>query len=224
MDPSKSNYKLTKNGIKALKARVKKIKDSDDVRKVSLNVEDLALLLSLDEAGAQNVLDAFDTDQNGTVEWEELCEGIKAMSASNSISERARYLFNLWDSDGNGTLDREEARRMFRTVIFATAAMMTSEMTIDLMKEMDKQSRIDTRSRGYLERVGVEIDRSISEKDVDSLSKMLFDQIDLDGNGTIELEEFVTHMASGTSSLNPLLESIGRLLIPSKEDKRCRMF
>ena len=58
-----------------------------------------------------------DTDQDGTVDFDELMAYIEEIMAEKPNSDEVVDAFNLIDEDGSGEVSHEEVRRVFRSVL-----------------------------------------------------------------------------------------------------------
>jgi len=87
----------------------KKIIPKQDITKSSISKAEFRKLMSSDMCDKD--LDAlfalYDYDHDGTITWREYICVITLLMAGN-VKDKVRLIFNCFDEDGNGVLDREE--------------------------------------------------------------------------------------------------------------------
>merc|ERR1711916_344455 len=59
---------------------------------------------------------SFDRDDSGTLDFKELCMAL-SMSESGAVEDKLGMFFNLYDTDGNGTLSRDELDDMRERIL-----------------------------------------------------------------------------------------------------------
>lgn len=126
----------------------------------------------------------LDTDRNGSVDREEFRRGILLLSKQNPEDTNLHdpdALFDALDLDGSGELELEEFERAFQAV------EMPYSLAVFKLFDTDHSGTIDRKE--FRDGVGL-LNARLSEekqiKDVDAL----FDKIDGDGDGEIDLDEF----------------------------------
>jgi len=78
--------------------------------------------------------DFFDTNHDGSIDMEELILGLSIMS-QGTIDEKAELLFRAIDTDGSGTLSREEVKVQFERLMSITKAEMEPMIIDQCQKE-----------------------------------------------------------------------------------------
>jgi len=134
----------------------------------------------------------LDEDGSGELDRDEFCNGINKLKERNpdsAISFDAEALFDSIDNDGSGTIELSEFQHAFQAVDvpYYVAVMMTLDM--------DKSGTIDRQE--FHEGVKLLNARlSESEKIPDSVSEinMIFDELDEDGSGDLDMAEFEKFM------------------------------
>ena len=64
---------------------------------------------------AQAIFKTFDADGNGELDFREFAIGMSILNRS-PIEEKLRWVFQLYDNDGNSVITRDELLSIFRTV------------------------------------------------------------------------------------------------------------
>lgn len=87
----------------------------------------------------------YDTNHDGLIGFGEFVKGLSCLSQM-SVQERCRKLFDGYDINGDGYVDRKDFLRMFRAFY-----ALTKEMTRDVIESMDEEQRrelgVDTEGR-----------------------------------------------------------------------------
>ncbi|KAJ5073065.1 calcium binding protein [Anaeramoeba ignava] len=201
---------ITKKGIKALKASIKKIVKGDPT-KCHLTAKHLEELFGLDENGAKLLHLVMDSDGNGTVEFKELLSAMTILS-SESDEQKAEMLFDLWDADGNGTLDKNEVMQMIHSTIVVTANILMNEhlksvKTMRNMKDAQKGGEEDTKKL---------IQANISREEVQQIVDQMFDEVDVNQDGVLSKEEFRAHCKSSNNATAQFVSGLQDILKPQK--------
>ncbi|KAJ6240077.1 calcium binding protein [Anaeramoeba flamelloides] len=200
-----SGYKLNKQQISSLEKKIKKLKGVK-ASKCHLNANDLEQLFDLDSDGAQSLLNALDLDNNGTVEWKELISGISILS-SDSMDEKAKLLFDVWDADGNGVLDRDEIKQMFVSMFTLAATLSICDKFEQVKQNVGEEfNREDFETRKQI-RMSLKIKGDLEEA-VDDF----FKKVDTDKNGSISLDEFKNYCKTEPQSLSSFERKLEELL------------
>ncbi|KAJ3425443.1 calcium binding protein [Anaeramoeba flamelloides] len=208
---------ITKKHIKALKIRVKNLKNCKP-SKCHLDVNDLRLLFGIDEEGASLLLKCFDLDNNGTIEWKELICGISTLS-DESNETKAKYLFKLWDSDGNGKLDREEITNMVKSTVIISASLVASSYIQDIAKMMNVDNELSEKE--FYLKVNKEIVNKIEESQITEIVNQFFSYADVDNDGFISKEEFLKYCKTENNTSFQFIDSIQEIICVNQSKKSC---
>lgn len=166
----------------AVLVRMKQFTAMNKFKKVALKV--IADSLSEEEImGLKEMFKNMDTDDSGTITFEELKSGFARLGTKLSETE-VRQLMNATDLDGNGTLDYQE---------FITATMH--------INRTNKQDRLftafqyfDRDNSGYITKQ--ELEQALENYGMGDQKtiKEIIDEVDTDRDGRIDYEEFVAMM------------------------------
>ncbi|KAL0920115.1 hypothetical protein M5K25_009226 [Dendrobium thyrsiflorum] len=170
-------------------ARMKQFKNTNKFKKVALKV--IAESLSEDEiVGLIQMFKSMDTDNSGTITFDELKEGLTKLGTKQSESE-VRQLMEAADVDGDGLIDYVE---------FVTATMH--------MNRMERENRLykaflyfDEDRSGYI--TMEELKHVLNQYNVfdDKLIKNIIDEVDVDRDGKINYDEFVAMMRKNNGEI-----------------------
>lgn len=169
----------------AVLVRMKQFRAMNKLKKVALKV--IAESLSEEEIrGLKEMFKSMDTDNSGTVTFEELKGGLARFGSKISESE-VRQLMDAADVDGNGTIDYLE---------FITATMH--------MNRMDREDHLytafqffDKDSSGYITKE--ELEQALKDYGMGDQEtiKDIIAEVDTDNDGRIDYDEFVAMMSKG---------------------------
>ena len=120
------------------------------------------------EQYCEHVFRAFDTDQNGVIDFEEFLLAMYVTSA-RTAEEKLTWAFRMYDVDGNGVIDPEEMVK----VVQAIYGMLREDGT-------EPMSTVDERARKIFHRMDENGDGQLTEEEFlrgcledDDLSKLL---------------------------------------------------
>ncbi|KAH9310566.1 hypothetical protein KI387_025601, partial [Taxus chinensis] len=174
----------------AVLIRMKQFRAMNNLKKVALKV--IAENLSEEEImGLKEMFKSMDTDNSGTVTFEELKTGLARLGSKISESE-VRQLMNAADVDGNGTIDYLE---------FITATVH--------MNRMDKEDHIysafqyfDKDNSGYITKE--ELEQAMKKYGLgdEETIRDIIDEVDTDNDGRINYDEFAAMMRKGHQDAN----------------------
>jgi len=107
--------------------------DSDEIRRLekrfrkldtngsgSLTPDELTSLPKLKENPlVKRVVDTFDTDGNGEVDFKEFIEGLSIFSAKSGASreEKLQFIFKIYDMDGDGFLSNADLLKAVKVMV-----------------------------------------------------------------------------------------------------------
>nr|GLL19833.1 calcium-dependent protein kinase SK5-like [Ipomoea trifida] len=196
----------------AVLSRLKQFSAMNKLKKMALRV--IAERLSEEEIGGlKQLFKMIDTDNSGTITFDELKEGLRRVGSELMESE-IKDLMDAADIDNSGTIDYGE-------FLAATVHLNKLEREENLMSAF---SFFDRDSSGYItidELQQACKDFGLSELNLDEMIR----EIDQDNDGQIDYGEFAAMMRNGNggvgrrtmrNTLN-LREALGQLVIDEKE-------
>lgn len=169
----------------AVLTRMKQFRAMNKLKKVALKV--IAENLSEEEImGLKEMFRSIDTDNSGTITFEELKAGLPKLGTKLSESE-VRQLMEAADVDGNGTIDYIE-------FITATMHMNRMEKEDHLYKAFEY---FDKDSSGYI--TMEELEQALMKYNMGDARtiKEIIAEVDTDHDGRINYDEFVAMMRKG---------------------------
>ncbi|KAL4204056.1 hypothetical protein AMTRI_Chr01g107810 [Amborella trichopoda] len=169
--------------------RMKQFRAMNKLKKVALKV--IAENLSEEEImGLKEMFRSMDTDNSGTITFEELKAGLPKLGTRISESE-VRQLMEAADVDGNGTIDYIE---------FITATMH--------LNRMEKEDHLytafeyfDKDKSGYI--TMEELEQALKKYNMgdEKTINEIIAEVDTDRDGKINYDEFVTMMRKGNQDM-----------------------
>ena len=141
----------------------------------------------------------FEHGDSGVLSFSEFNEAIRDIGLDPS-SDQVRRLFNRVDSDGNGKIDFEEFLKLFSLVKSNTDEKKESQEDPGFDEERRKSLKLlkmfDTDGDGQLsisewQTVLSRMGMKLSSKE----EKALFRNVDSNGDGKIDLDEFMKYLA-----------------------------
>ncbi|XP_031108807.1 calcium-dependent protein kinase SK5-like [Ipomoea triloba] len=198
----------------AVLSRLKQFSAMNKLKKMALRV--IAERLSEEEIGGlKQLFKMIDTDNSGTITFDELKEGLRRVGSELMESE-IKDLMDAADIDNSGTIDYGE-------FLAATVHLNKLEREENLMSAF---SFFDRDSSGYItidELQQACKDFGLSELNLDEMIR----EIDQDNDGQIDYGEFAAMMRNGNggvgrrtmrNTLN-LREALGQLVIDEKHEE-----
>ncbi|KHN35055.1 Calcium-dependent protein kinase 3 [Glycine soja] len=173
----------------AVLSRMKQFRAMNKLKKVALKV--IAENLSEEEIiGLKEMFKSMDTDNSGTITFEELKAGLPKLGTKVSESE-VRQLMEAADVDGNGTIDYIE-------FITATMHMNRMEREDHLYKAFEY---FDKDRSGYI--TVEELESALKKYNMgdEKTIKEIIAEVDADNDGRINYDEFVAMMRKGNPDL-----------------------
>ncbi|XP_008806408.2 calcium-dependent protein kinase 2 [Phoenix dactylifera] len=169
----------------AVLSRMKQFRAMNKLKKMALKV--IAENLSEEEIkGLKQMFANMDTDNSGTITYEELKTGLARLGSKLSEAE-VKQLMDAADVDGNGTIDYIE---------FITATMHRHRLERD--EHIYKAFQyFDKDSSGFITRD--ELESAMEEHGIGDAStiKEIISEVDADNDGRINYEEFCAMMKGG---------------------------
>jgi Ca2+-binding EF-hand superfamily protein len=106
--------KFNEQQVRALWLKFKRMSESQ-TPDGHIDMREFQVALGIQSEGfATRIFAAFDSDTSLQIDFTEFALGVYAMSPSASIEEKARFCFNVYDFDGNGSIDRQELFQILR--------------------------------------------------------------------------------------------------------------
>lgn len=177
----------------AVLSRMKQFRAMNKLKQLALKV--IAENLSQEEIqGLKQMFTNMDTDNSGTITYEELKTGLARIGSKLTEAE-VKQLMEAADVDGNGTIDYIE---------FITATMHRHRLERDehLYKAFQY---FDKDNSGFITRDELETAmKQYGMGDEDTIREII-SEVDTDNDGRINYEEFCTMMRSGTQQAGKLL-------------------
>ncbi|KAL9439518.1 hypothetical protein AB3S75_025055 [Citrus x aurantiifolia] len=173
----------------AVLTRMKQFRAMNKLKKVALKV--IAENLSEEEImGLKEMFKSMDTDNSGTITFEELKAGLPKLGTRLSESE-VRQLMEAADVDGNGTIDYIE-------FITATMHMNRVEREEHLYKAFEY---FDKDNSGYI--TMEELEHALKKYNMGDAKtiKEIIAEVDIDNDGRINYEEFAAMMRKGNPDM-----------------------
>lgn len=176
----------------AVLSRMKQFRAMNKLKQLALKV--IAENLSQEEIqGLKQMFTNMDTDNSGTITYEELKTGLARIGSKLTEAE-VKQLMEAADVDGNGTIDYIE---------FITATMHRHRLERDehLYKAFQY---FDKDNSGFITRDELETAmKQYGMGDEDTIREII-SEVDTDNDGRINYEEFCTMMRSGTQQAGKL--------------------
>ncbi|CAN1811117.1 Calcium-dependent protein kinase 21 [Linum perenne] len=170
----------------AVVSRIKHFRAMNNMKKLALKV--IAANLSEEEIrGLNTVFMNLDTDQSGTITFEELKIGLARLGSKLTENE-VKQLMEAADVDGNGTIDYSE-------FISATMHRYRLEKNEHLYKAFQ---HFDKDGSGYITRedlTNAMVQYGIGDE---AGMKGIMDEVDTDNDGRINYDEFCVMMRGGS--------------------------
>ncbi|KAE8671593.1 Calcium-dependent protein kinase 34 [Hibiscus syriacus] len=173
----------------AVLSRMKQFRAMNKLKKVALKV--IAENLSEEEIiGLKEMFKSMDTDNSGTITFEELKAGLPKLGTKLSEHE-VRQLMEAADVDGNGTIDYIE----FITATMHMNRMEREEHLYTAFQYFDKDNS------GYI--TMEELEQALKKYNMgdEKTIKEIIAEVDTDRDGGINYDEFVAMMRKGNPEL-----------------------
>ncbi|EEF29820.1 calcium-dependent protein kinase 33 [Ricinus communis] len=169
----------------AVLSRMKQFRAMNKLKKMALKV--IAENLSSDEIqGLKSMFANIDTDNSGTITYDELKAGLARLGSKLTETE-VKQLMDAADVDGNGTIDYLE----FITATMHRHRLEREEHLYKAFQYFDKDNS------GFITRDELETAMKDYEMGDDATIKEIISEVDADNDGRINYEEFCTMMKTG---------------------------
>ncbi|KDO33251.1 hypothetical protein SPRG_02060 [Saprolegnia parasitica CBS 223.65] len=113
-------YHLTQMSVEEIEGLVRRFAATDKNGDGQISLEELQALFDEDPDFIKRLFDLLDQDDNGSIDFRELCLGLSTLNAEPNtpdpmnVVNLTRFAFKLYDSDGNGKLSRMEITHMLK--------------------------------------------------------------------------------------------------------------
>ena len=98
----------------------------------SIDLSEFQAALSLrSNAFAHCIFSAFDKNNNSSLDFPEYLSGLSALSPEASVQEKARFCFNIYDTDRNGTIEQNELNQILTFSLQENTSISISQDKID---------------------------------------------------------------------------------------------
>ncbi|XP_055014515.1 calcineurin subunit B type 1b [Boleophthalmus pectinirostris] len=142
-----SNNKIQKTPeVRRLDRRFKKL-DLDDSGELSVD-EFMSLPELQQNPLVQRVIDIFDKDGNGEVDFNEFIEGVLQFSVRGTKEQRLRFAFRIYDVDGDGFISNGELFQVLKSMVGSNLEDEQLQQIVDksiVSADEDGDGRIDYR-------------------------------------------------------------------------------
>ncbi|KAF4350627.1 hypothetical protein F8388_013168 [Cannabis sativa] len=170
----------------AVLSRMKQFRAMNKLKKLALKV--IAENLSEDEIqGLKSMFTNIDTDNSGTITYDELKSGLARLGSKLTEAE-VKQLMEAADVDGNGTIDYIE----FITATMHRHRLEREEHLYKAFQFFDKDSS------GFITRDELETAMKDYGMGDEGTIKEIISEVDTDNDGRINYSEFCAMMRSGT--------------------------
>ena len=95
------------------------------------------------------IFSAFDSDNSNQIEFDEFILGLSAMSENATIEEKAKFCFNVYDIDGNHTIDKSELKQILSYSLKSNSQIQIPDETLDKIVD-ETFSQVDENNDGSI--------------------------------------------------------------------------
>jgi Ca2+-binding EF-hand superfamily protein len=155
----------------------------------------------------------FDQNHDGKVSIKELMTGV--LHSRSDRKKQTESLFHTWDQDGNGSLSRDEVKKMYyarrgwqQVIVLRILTISMQEPLADLLlnlavhvaddlvpmmgDEAKLHAFLDPRIDAIIQKLEG-LQKAHEDKDIENILNQIFEHADTDKNGQISKEEFVKY-------------------------------
>ncbi|XP_033830587.1 calcineurin subunit B type 1b [Periophthalmus magnuspinnatus] len=115
--------------VRRLDKRFKKL-DLDDSGELSVD-EFMSLPELQQNPLVQRVIDIFDKDGNGEVDFNEFIEGVLQFSVRGTKEQRLRFAFRIYDMDNDGFISNGELFQVLKTMVGTNVEDVQLQQIVD---------------------------------------------------------------------------------------------
>jgi len=130
--------------IRRLFSRFKKIDLNDSKSVTSSELMDIPALQA--NPLVQRVIDIFDEDQNGEVDFKEFIQGVSQFSVKGDKSSKLRFAFKIYDMDGDGYISNGELFQVLKMMVGSNLKDTQLQQIVDktiLFADKDEDGKIN---------------------------------------------------------------------------------
>ncbi|OHT03945.1 EF hand family protein [Tritrichomonas foetus] len=97
-----------------------------------IDIHEFQAALALDSTEfTERVFAAFDKDGSAEIDFFEFIVGLSALSPKATIEEKAKFCFDVYDIDKNGSIDKNELKEVLTFSLCGNAAVKLDEKQLD---------------------------------------------------------------------------------------------
>jgi len=141
-----------------------------------------------DDAFVDRVFALLDEDQSGTVEWSEFVAAVNALEAGSPF-DKINFCFRVYDSDGGGSIEREELLQMFTSMLLSKVG-----------------------AEGKQETPSIEDATPALKELIEDFVDTIYDSFDQNASNALELDEVLKAVSKNTQ-ISDVWEIFGRTLV-----------
>lgn len=134
------------------------------------------------------MFDIFDKDHSDTIELRELISGLSFL-CKGDLNEKMKFVFNLFDSDNNGYLDKEEVKAMHVYMKNSVSRMHFLQSTL-ANSNRKKKVNLGRPPISTQKALRAQKSMAVMQKPVEYFVRDIFASADIDDDGSISFEEY----------------------------------
>merc|ERR1712086_449050 len=136
----------------------------------------------------KEAFDLFDIDGSGTIDAKELGTAMRALGLDSRDPDEVRKMIEDIDKDGSGTIDHDE----FLTMMSAKVEDSGSKEAMAKVFALFDDDGTGGITFANIKRVAADLGENMSDEDLQEM----FDEGDKDGDGIVNMDEFMAIIAS----------------------------
>ena len=133
--------------VKEIKRLGKRFKKLDLDHSGSISVDEFMALPELQNNPlVQRVIDIFDEDQNGEVDFKEFIQGLSQFSVKGDKISKLRFLFKIYDIDNDGYISNGELYQVLKMMVGSNIKDTDLQQIVDktiLYADKDEDGKIN---------------------------------------------------------------------------------
>ena len=109
-----------------------------------ISLDEFQKAIGLESKGfAERMFAAFDTDGSKEIDFREFVCGLSALSPRAQLQEKAKFCFNVYDLDRNGTIEKDELMEVLRLSLaenqgVSISSSQLNKIVLATYRKMDK--------------------------------------------------------------------------------------